>query len=242
MSCISQRLLPELSNRYIRFELGRDGFRPIESQEVIMVQSKRLNGVARVSYYPRRRLSAISAVIGGAVTAVINLYMFTVLNPQEFAVIEPIGIVAGILLALGLPVYYVSEHHWFSRFATISFGFMALGTVVAALALPVATYGPGVTFLAYILGVLVLTLGAVGFGGAMLRAKAMPRAAAWLLLATLPVGLPLVLGFTTYVMGETADPWAGPLVFYGLAWVILGRSLLDRGTETSVESTETAVQ
>lgn len=173
--------------------------------------------------------------------AVISLYMFTVLNPQEFALIEPPGILAHILLALALPAYYLSERHWFSRLARVGFGAMALGTVATAVTLPIATYGPGVAFLGYVLGMLVLALGTLIFGVGMLRARAAPRTAAWLLVAALPVGLPLVVGFTIYVMGEGADPWAGPLVFYGLAWIVLGGHLLARRT-TSSELSEAAAQ
>jgi hypothetical protein len=68
-------------------------------------------------------------------------------------------------------------------------------------------------------------LGAIGFGVAMLRADIAPRPAAWLLIVALPIGVPLTIVFTTYVMGEGADPWGGPMVFYGLAWIVLGYHL-----------------
>lgn len=89
---------------------------------------------------------------------------------------------------------------------------------------------------------LVLALGALAFGIAMLRAKAVPRAVAWLLIAALPVGLPLVMDFRAYVMSESADPWAGPLVFYGFAWIVLGRHFLARGTTANAEIPEAVSQ
>jgi hypothetical protein len=64
-----------------------------------------------------------------------------------------------------------------------------------------------------------------------------PRLGAWLLVAALPVGLPFAIVFTTYVMGEGADPWAGPFLLFGLAWVVFGRYL--RSTDrTGARSTE----
>jgi hypothetical protein len=49
-----------------------------------------------------------------------------------------------------------------------------------------------------------------------------------LLVAALPLGVPFALGFTQYVMGTATDPWAGPMLLYGLAWVVFGRSLWGR--------------
>lgn len=189
-----------------------------------------------------KRWSAISAIVGGVLTVGVNLYLFTVLTPQQFPLIEPPGILGHILLTLALPACYLSERHWFGRVALVGFGLMALGTIVTAIALPIGTYVAEVAFLGYILGMLVLALGTLVFGVAMLRTKAAPQLAAWLLIAALPVGLPLVYGFTTYVMGQTDVPWAGPLVFYGLAWIVLGRSLLARGTETDAATIESAPQ
>ncbi|WP_143423175.1 hypothetical protein [Halegenticoccus soli] len=183
----------------------------------------------------------MSATLGGILTAVVNLYLFTVLNPQEFALVEPPGILGGIFLALGLPALYASEHHWFGRLATVGFWVMAVGWIGATIGLPVATYGPGIAFLATLLGWLIAMLGALMFGVAILRTDAatVPRLGAWLYVAALPVGLPLAIGFTTYVMGQGADPWAGPLLFYGLAWIVFGRSLR-RASEAKDATTEIA--
>ena len=188
------------------------------------------------------RWSAISAIVGGILAAVVYLYVMTDLNPQEFELITTPAHLAGLLLALALPAYYVSEHHWFDRVAQVGFGMMAVGMVIAAIALPIADYGPGVAIFAFMLGVLVLALGSLVFGIAMLRTKAAPRTAAWLLIAALTIGLPVTVGFTTYVMGELTDPWAGPMVIYGLAWIVLGRYLVAGGTERGAETTEAAPQ
>lgn len=186
------------------------------------------------------QLSTLSEIVGGVLVSAVGLALFTVLNEQEFEIIGPFGVLGFILLVVGLPAYYWSGQYRFGRLARGSFWAMAVGTVVAAITLPIAEYGPGVFFLGFLLGLLVTMLGAIGYGIAMLRADASPKAAAWLLIAALPVGLPLTIAFTTYVMGEGADPWGGPMVFYGLAWIVFGRYLWER--HTAGTATEATVQ
>jgi hypothetical protein len=191
---------------------------------------------------PRRsrllQVSTLSEIVGGVLVAAVGLALFTVLNEQEFEIVSPLGVLGFTLLAIGLPAYYWSGQYRFGRLARGSFWAMAVGTVVAAITLPIAEYGPGVFFLGFLVGLLVTMLGAIGYGIALLRADASPTAAAWLLIAALPVGLPLTIAFTTYVMGEGADPWGGPMVFYGLAWIVFGRYLWERHTkETAAEAT-----
>lgn len=186
------------------------------------------------------RVSATSALIGGGLTAFVGLVLHSVLNEAEFAIIDSLGSIALILLALGLPALYLSERHWFGSLATAGFGLMATGWITAAVALPVAIYGPGAAFLAFLLGLLVAIIGAFVFGVAMLRSDTVmvPRLGAWLLVAALPVGLPFTIAFTGYVMGELADPWGGPMLLYGLAWVVFGYHLrTGRISTTAAETT-----
>lgn len=187
-----------------------------------------------------RRLSALGALIGGGLMVLVGVALLSVLNEAEFAVIDPLGTIAMILLAIGLPAFYLSERHWFGTLATVGFGLVAAGWIVAAVGLPVAIYGPGVAFLAFLIGLLVAMIGAFVLGIAMLRSDAvtLPRSGAWLLVAALPVGLPFVIVFTGYVMGELADPWAGPLLLYGLAWAVFGYHL--RTSTPAAEATPRA--
>lgn len=184
------------------------------------------------------RVSILSGLLGGVLMAITGLAMISVLNEAEFVIVEPLGAVAMILLALALPALYVSEHHWFGRLATVGFGLLSVGWIVATIALPVAIYGPGVAFFAFLLGMLVGMIGALIFGVAMLRTDAttVSRRGAWLLVAALPIGVPFAIGFTTYVMGQGADPWAGPMLLYGLAWIIFGRSLWEHQSEAPSQS------
>lgn len=183
----------------------------------------------------RMRLSAISTLVGGGLLMITGIALLSVLTEAEFAFVSPIGIIASILIALGLPAFYASEHRWFGRLAIAGFWTMTVGWVIATVALPIADYGPGVAFIPTLLGWLVAFLGALVLGVAILRSDAAttPRLGAWLLVAALPIGLPFAIAFTTYVMGEGADPWAGPFLLYGLAWVVFGRYLRSaNGTRT----------
>lgn len=130
--------------------------------------------------------------------------LFSVLNEREFEILTPFVVTGLFLLVFGLWAYYEREHAWFGRLAKPAFWAMAVGTVVTAISLPIAEYGPGVAFIGFLLGLLVAMLGALGFGVAMLRADVAPRSAAWVLILALPVGVPLTIAFTTYVMGEGA--------------------------------------
>lgn len=185
------------------------------------------------------RIGATSALIGGGLLALIGVALHSVLNEAQFEVVDPLGVIAMALLALGLPALYLSEHRWFGTLAKAGFGMMAAGWIVAAVGLPAAVYGPEIAFLAFLLGLLVAMIGAFVFGVATLRSDetTVPRLGAWLLVAALPVGLPFTIAFTGYVMGEFADPWGGPMLLYGLAWVVFSYHLrTHRGDVTSIEA------
>lgn len=204
------------------------------SRLVIAMTQYERQGIERSTAAPWTRLSVLSGIVGGALLTLVSLALFTVLNEAEFAVVEPLGALAVVLLALALPALYARERGWFGRLATVGFGLLSVGWVVASVSLVVTAFTmPPLSetgFLGYLLGLLVAMLGALTFGVAILRTDAteIPRTVGWLLVAALPVGVPLAIGFTTYVMGEAADPWAGPMLFYGLAWLVLGRYLRTR--------------
>lgn len=206
---------------------------------MVQYERKRMAGVSGKRW---TRIGASGALIGGGLLALIGVALHSVLNEAQFAVVDPLGVITMILLALGLPAFYLSEHGWFDILAKGGFGLMAAGWIVAAVALPVAIYGPEIAFLAFLLGLLVAMIGAFAFGVSMLRSDevAVPRLGAWLLIAALPIGLPFTVAFTGYVMGEFADPWAGPLLLYGLAWVVFGYHL--RSHRADVASVEAVPQ
>ncbi|WP_336364128.1 hypothetical protein [Halalkalicoccus salilacus] len=191
---------------------------------MVRYEQKRVAGVSNERWM---RIGTTSALIGGGLLALIGVALHSVLNEAQFAVVDPLGVIAMILLALGLPALYARERRWFGTLAKVGFGMMAAGWIVAAVALPVAVYGPGIAFLGFLLGLLVAMVGALVFGVSALRSDAseLPRLGAWLLVAALPVGLPVTVAFTGYVMGEFADPWAGPMLLYGLAWIVFSHHL-----------------
>ena len=193
------------------------------------------------------RISIVSGLVGGILMALTGLALLSVLSEAEFVIVEPLGAIAMILLALAIPAFYASERHWFGRLATAGFGLLSAGWIVATIGIVVtALTMPPVSelgFLAFLLGLLAAMIGAVVFGVAMLRSDSarVPGVGAWLLVAALPVGVPFAIAFTTYVMGEGADPWAGPMLLYGLAWIVFGRYLLGRGrSEAAIEATPAA--
>lgn len=192
------------------------------------------------------RISTLAGLVGGVMMTVTGLALLTVLSEAEFEYVEPFGTVAAVLLALGLPALYASERGWLGRLATVGFGLLGVGWVAATFGLVVTSLTvPPISetgFLVFLLGMLVATLGMLAFGVAVLRndAATVPRLVAWLLVAALPVGVPFAIAFTTYVMGEAADPWAGPMLCYGLAWIVFGRSLWGRRSRTA--TTEVVAQ
>ncbi len=201
-----------------------------------------------MAHYERRRIerpttrwlrvSTLGGLVGGILMALTGLALLSVLNEAEFVVVEPVGWFAMVLLALALPALYASERDWFGWPGKIGFALLSIGWVVATLGLTVGTYTMPPTsetgFLVFLLAFLVAVIGMLVFGVAVLRSDGatIPRSAAWLLILALPVGVPFAIAFTTYVMGEGADPWAGPMLFYGLAWVIYARSLRQRRAES----------
>ena len=195
-----------------------------------------VRGVERATSGRWMRVSVLAGLVGGVMMTVTGLALLSVLNETEFEYVEPFGTVAMLVLALALPALYASERGWFGRLATVGFGLLSLGWIAASAGLVVTTLTmPPVSeagFLAFLLGLLVASIGMLAFGIAMLRSDAStaPYLVAWLLVAALPVGVPFAIAFTTYVMGEGADPWAGPMLLYGLAWIVFGRYLWGRRT------------
>lgn len=156
----------------------------------------------------------------------------------QSTVYDPLGAIAMILLALGLPALYLSERHWFSTLAKAGFGMMAAGWIGAAIAMPLAIYGPEMMFFGFLLGLLIAMIGAFVFGITALRSDeaAISRLSAWLLVAALPVGLLFTILVNGYVIaGYTAPPWAGTMLLYGLAWVVFANYLRTPGMERTAD-------
>lgn len=177
------------------------------------------------------QISILGGLIGGVCMVLTGLALLSVLSEAEFEIVEPFGAVAMILLTLALPALYLVERPWFGRLAKAAYGLMSVGWIAATIGIIVTsvTMPPlsEIGFLAFLLGLLLAMLGALLFGVAILRSDTatIPRLGAYFLIAALPLGVPFAIVFTTYVMGEGADPWAGPMILYGLAWIVFGRYL-----------------
>lgn len=181
------------------------------------------------------RIGATSALLGGGLLALSGIAMHSVLSVEQSTMAAPFLAAAMLLLTAGLPALYLSERHWFGTLSKAGFGIMAVGWIVAALSFPIANYAFEIAFLGFLLGLLVAMIGALVLGVAALRSddSTIPRLGAWLLVAALPLGLPFTIAFTGYVMGGVDSPWAGPMLLYGLAWVVFGTYLWSRRADAA---------
>ncbi|MDS0292969.1 hypothetical protein [Halogeometricum luteum] len=179
------------------------------------------------------RISATGGLVGGVLLALLGVATHLGLSDAQWAVVNPLGAIAMVLLAVGLPALYLSERHWFGTLARVGFGVMAVGWIATAVTMTAFALGSEAGGLAFLVGWLVAMVGALVFGVSMLRTDAatVPRLGAWLLVAALPVGLPVSVAFTWYVLGQVDTPWNGPLVLYALAWTVFCYHLRTRRTD-----------
>ncbi|MFC4356790.1 hypothetical protein ACFO0N_02375 [Halobium salinum] len=194
-----------------------------------MAQYGRMRAV-EASEWRRMRASAVAGLVGGALLTAVAALIHVVVTDAQFAVINWVGAVAMLLVVAGLPALYLAERHWFGTLARVAFGTLAVGWVVTAASLALLAAGVDLAGLTFLVGWLVAMLGAFALGVLMLRSDGLtvPRLGAWLFVAALPVGLPASVAFTTYVLGQGDTPWNGPLVLFGLAWVVVCRALWSR--------------
>ncbi|KTG09595.1 hypothetical protein AUR64_13055 [Haloprofundus marisrubri] len=196
-------------------------------------EQNRLSGMREKRWL---RISAAAGLVGGVLLTLLGIAIHSGLSNAGWVIANVLGAVAMPLLAVGLPALYLSERHWFGTPAKIGFGLMAVGWTATAITMVFFAAGFGLGGLLFLPAWLVAMVGALVFGISMLRSDSLtvPRLGAWLLVVALPVGLPLSLAFTWYVLGLVDTPWNGPLVFYALAWVVFCYSLWTRQTETPV--------
>lgn len=203
-----------------------------------MVQYERQREVGSISERRWIRFGGLAAVLGGIVAVANALTLFAGLQPEAGSIGDQLAAIMAALIAVGLVAFYAGERGWFGRLAYLGMALLAIGLVPMALGSAAIGWVPsaGETFfVAYLLGLLVALLGAIVLGIAMLRSDAVPRAAAWLLIAALPVGLPATIGYTLATMGVIDHVWVGPELLFGLAWVVIGYSLWNRRTAPVVE-------
>lgn len=185
------------------------------------------------------RIGAMGGLVGGVLLALLGVAIHSGLSDAQWAIVNPLGALAMILLAVGLPVLYLSERHWFGTLARVGFGVMAVGWIATAVTMALFAFGSETAGLAFPIGWFVAMVGALAFGVSMLRSDAVtvPRLGAWLLVVTLPIGLPVSVAFTWYALGQVDTPWNGPLVFYALAWTVFCYHLWARRTDATAAET-----
>lgn len=163
--------------------------------------------------------------------------MFAGLHPERGYLGDQLAAIAAILIIVGLIAFYTSERSWFGRLAYVGIALVAIGLVPMAIgstAIGWVQSAGELFFIGYLLGLLIALLGAIILGTAMLRSGASPRLAAWLLIAALPVGLPMTIGYFLITLGVIDHIWIGPELLFGLAWVVLGYHLWNRQTDAFV--------
>lgn len=190
-------------------------------------------------------VGSISGLVGSIVLGTIAIVFHTGLQLTEgqFALVNQLGVVAVVLMAPALSVLYLGERHWFGSLARIGYGVMAGGWVVTAVSLAVFVTGSEVAGLVFPLGVLLTMIGALVFGFTMVRSDDTdaPRLGSWLLIAALPVGLPVSIAYTWYVLGSIDGPWNGPLLVYALAWMVFSVHLWGKRTASTEATVDEAV-
>ena len=202
------------------------------------------------------RLGGLATFLGGLLWGTQKIgWQLLIGNQDPFAYPQPaasilwaIGLVAALLVLLGLPALYMRQANSAGRLGLIAFVLvftgMALVTgnayfgtfiqsglvdlIVLAEEAGVTVQEPAAAAAGFMIALLLYLLGWILFGLASLRARVLPRGAVLLVIAG------IVLGF---VFMATGIAWLGvPVIELGLAW--LGFALWrERGTVLAAPAT-----
>lgn len=189
------------------------------------------------------RWGGIAAMLGGmlwAITPLRDVFFGGGATPDH-PVFRPYNVVlvlVAVLLIMGLVGLRARYRGTYRRLGkagvVLTFGGYALilaGSTPAVLLHPDGSFGliragQDLGFF----GSLVASVGAIFLGIALLRTQAAPRAAALLLIVTLPVGLAGI--FVISSLGLVSIAGLAITVPYGVAWVILGNHLWSSAGES----------
>lgn len=191
------------------------------------------------------RFGALSGILGGTLAVIGNLGWFAQLYPANSSLPDQIWSVAVVLLGIGIVAFYAGERKRFGRLAKIGMGLVVLGFIPMVVSSVASAWVPtagDLTFIAYLLALLVALIGGIVLGIGMLRTDVGSRLAGWLLIAALPIGLPVTIGYFLAVIGEIDHPWIGPEILFALAWIVICSRLWTRRTDTSAAGVEAVSQ
>jgi hypothetical protein len=184
---------------------------------------------------------AIGAILGGAIYVVaggiLSAPPFSGGTPSWYQqnpawyLVEFVG-KAALLVGLAGLFLYLRRSPRFRWLGTAGFGFLVVVTVYELiLALVALASAPAAESVDGSLGPikeLVKLLGILLFGIAILRARTLPRAGAWVMILAVLV---VVASIGSFIVGPAAfADWSFPVaaVLYGLAFILLGNGLWSR--------------
>jgi hypothetical protein len=196
------------------------------------------------------RWAAPAAVVGGLLWALFPVgAVFVAIDGEQSG---SLGLLAAatfywllavaplLLLLAALAALHVLSRASYGRLGRVGFfvSFAALSLMFAGNALEVGSLTvrgseSAAGHSVFLLGFLILLIGSAILGLALVRARRDPtsRAGGWLLVGALPIGILLAVVLGALAPATDLGFWAAITVPYGVAWVLLGRSMSYRHAE-----------
>ncbi len=198
------------------------------------------------------RWAAPAAITGGALWALFPLGDFLISNENyragtlayvaASAVDWIMAVVPLLLLLVGLLAMYALHRRDYGRLgnagffvSSVALALMFVGNATEVASLTFAGSESSVGHLAFLIGFLLLVIGSVPLGAALVRTRRDPvsRTGGALLIGLLPVGILLAVLLGTLAPGTDVGFWAAITVPYGTAWVLMGYSLRPHQTASA---------
>lgn len=172
--------------------------------------------------------AGIAALVGGFLWAIAPLRLAvlpeaSLPGTMDFQLYAAISTAISVLLlvgVVGLHLHYRDSYGWIGRSGA---AMIFIGHVFVILPSSLGDVG--------FIGAMIAALGGIPLGIALWRRTTAPRLAATLLIATLPIGLPITVALESVGFELLGIPLSVGVVLtgiYGAAWVILGYHLWTR--------------
>jgi hypothetical protein len=194
-----------------------------------------------------------AGLVGGALWALLPVVFLVHLDDTERGTLAFVAVAAAawVVGALSLVLLLVALSRLRAGLADAGGRLGAVGIVVSALALLAMALGNGTELTtltvsgresdlghsAFLIGFLALVVGSLLLGLALLRGRREPRVrwAGVLMVGMVPLGIGLGVALNAVAPHTDLGFWAAITVPYGVAWVLLGRSLSASGRTRTTE-------
>ncbi len=205
------------------------------------------------------RWSAPAAITGGALWALFplgdvlisnnNYRSGTTAHLAAAAVDWIMAVIPLLLLLVGLAAMHTLHRRSYGRLGNFGFfvslaalALMFVGNAVEVASLTFAGSESAVGHSAFLIGFLLLLIGSVPLGIALVRTRRDPvsRTGGLLLIGLLPLGILLALVLGSLAPGTDVGFWAAITVPYGIAWVLMGYALRSHQTGSVTQSARVA--